>query len=299
MPWQEFIVTDKEKGYRLDQVLALKLPEYSRVRLQGLIKDGQVLVDGKTSKPHHKLRTAENVTLEALPSTIQYPPSSIQPEKIPLDIVYEDESIIVVNKPVGMVTHPAPGNWSGTLVNAILGHCTISSGDILRPGIVHRLDKDTSGLLIVAKNESTHLNLAQQLKNRQLQRKYIALVEGIVEFDEGTVNAPIGRHPHDRKKMAVIHNNTARHAITHYRVLKRLPKQTLLEISLETGRTHQIRVHMAHIGHPIVGDSVYGRRLPYCADRMMLHAFYLGFKHPLTNKLMEFKTDYDMILDKT
>lgn len=292
MPQYEFVVTDKYKGFRLDQFLVAHLPKYSRAHMQEMIKEDQVLVDGKPAKSHHRLHTLEKVSIESLISSAE-PPETVQPEEIPLDIVYEDDSILVINKPAGMVTHPAPGNWSKTLVNAVLYHCSglKITGNLMRPGIVHRLDKDTSGLIIVAKNEESQMSLSNQLKSRQMKRKYACLVEGIVQFDEGTVEAPIGRHPRNRKKMAVVYD-TGRPAVTHYRVIKRFSNQSLLEVSLETGRTHQIRVHMAHIGHPIVGDSLYGRP---SAQRMMLHAFSLSIIHPVTNKPMEFKIDYDII----
>lgn len=294
MSQYEFTATDQDKGLRLDVFLVDRLPKTSRTHIQKLIMDGCILIDGDVNRiPHHKLKMGERLIVHYLP--IHHPPSTIQPEDIPLDIVYEDDSVLVINKPVGMVTHPAPGNWSKTLVNAVLYHCSglKTMGDTIRPGIVHRLDKDTSGLIILAKNEEARMNLSGQLKSRQMKRKYVSMVEGFVQFDEGSVDAPIGRHPRNRKKMAVVYDR-GRTAVTHYRVLERFPDQTLLELSLDTGRTHQIRVHMAHIGHPVVGDTLYYGH-PSSAKRMMLHAFFLKFSHPVSNEPMEFKIDYDII----
>jgi len=216
-------------------------------------------------------------------------PVDVQAQDIPLDILYEDEDIIVINKPQGMVVHPAAGNYNSTLVNALLHHCRDLSGinGEMRPGIVHRIDKDTSGVLVVAKNDHSHVNLAQQIKDKTAVRKYIALVEGDIKEDAGTIDAPIGRHPVYRKKMAVVPGG--RRAVTHFKVLERFGRYTLIEARLETGRTHQIRVHMAYIGHPVVGDPVYGyKRQSFNLNGQLLHAQCLGFKHPRTGRYMEF-----------
>jgi len=273
-----FEVTDEEAGVRLDVFLAQEHPDLTRSRVQKLIRENMVTVNGLPRRASYRLRPGDQIKL-----TVPDPAApQVLPEPIPLDIYYEDPEVIVVHKPPGMVVHPAVGNYQGTLVNALLYHCTNLSGinGLLRPGIVHRLDKDTAGLLMVAKTDRSHRWLAEQLKEHKVKRAYTALVYGNVQQDQGTVSAPIGRHPVERKKMAV----TSRHgkpAVTHFRVLQRYGTYTLLELHLETGRTHQIRVHMAYIGHPVVGDLKYGRARPHRGlAGQFLHAHTLGFLHP-------------------
>ncbi len=283
------IITPDEAGIRLDRVLDERLPEYTRSRIQGMIEDGCVTVGNSTVRASYKAKCGDEILL-AIPELKE---PDIIPEEIPLSIVYEDEDMLVVNKPQGMVVHPAAGNYNGTLVNALLAYC----GDTLsgingekRPGILHRIDKDTSGLLMVAKNDMAHQGLAEQIKEHSLTRAYMALVHGGFRDDSGTVNLPIGRHPVDRKKMAVTYRNS-REAVTHYRVIERFPKYTLVECRLETGRTHQIRVHMSHMGHPIVGDPVYGaRKEQFSLNGQLLHAWQIGFIHPRTGEYMEFSS---------
>lgn len=279
-------VAADDKGKRLDKFLAEEFSkEFSRSYLQKLLKDGKVLLNGSVPKRHHIVETGEYVEI-----TVPRPEESvIKAEKIPLDIVYEDEYLLVVNKSQGMVTHPAPGNYTGTLVNALLGHCHDLSGigGVLKPGIVHRLDKGTSGLLVVAKTDEVHRKLARQFKNKTTKRVYMALVKGRVELDHGTIELPIGRSVRDRKKMAVkFEDEKSKSAITHYKVIKRFKDFTLLECVLGTGRTHQIRVHLSYIGHPILGDEKYGSKGRFSMP--MLHAALIGFTHPATKKFMEF-----------
>lgn len=275
---------------RLDAFLASKMPELSRNAAQKLIDDGFVLKDGKPLKKNHKVAEGEvfEVTLPEVKET------ETSAEDIPLQVVYEDDDVIVINKPKGMVVHPAAGHESGTLVNALLHHCGDSLSGIggeRRPGIVHRIDKDTSGLIIAAKNDSAHRRLASQLKDHSLFRVYDALVVGNIKTDGGTINAPIGRHPLDRKKMAVTQKNS-RDAITHYEVLSRYDGVTHVRCRLETGRTHQIRVHMASIGHPVLGDTVYGSKKPYKGlEGQCLHASELRFLHPATGKIVTVSTE--------
>ncbi len=280
---------DEDDSQRLDAFLAKELDDISRSYVQKLIKDNLVSVNDKCVKSSYIVNEGDNIILHLpKPKNLE-----IKPEDIPLDIVFEDKDIVIVNKPQGMVVHPAPGNYSGTLVNALLYKIdSLSSiNGIIRPGIVHRLDKDTSGLLIIAKNDKAHKALSDDLKNRNVKRIYISLVHGELSKDTGTINKPIGRHPVDRKRMAVIAKNS-KEAITHYKVLEKYNNYTLLEASLETGRTHQIRVHMAYINHPIVGDPVYSRRKnEFNLDKQMLHAYKLGFIHPRTGLYMEFETD--------
>lgn len=283
----EFTAQGQDIGKRLDVCLNEMLKEYSRSFIQRLVKEGNILVNGKNVKPNYRIR--ENDTIKIIippPENI-----SVEPQKIELDIIYEDNDIAVINKPQGMVVHPAPGNYTGTLVNALLYHCDNLSGinGKIRPGIVHRIDKDTSGLLVIAKNDLAHRNLAKQIQDKTAFRVYWAIVERNIKQDKGTINAPIARHPVDRKKMAVVYAPSSREAITHYKVLERFGDYTLVEAKLETGRTHQIRVHMAHIGHPIVGDPVYGsRKQKFNLNGQALHAIKLGLIHPSTNEYMEF-----------
>jgi 23S rRNA pseudouridine1911/1915/1917 synthase len=293
-----FKVIDEDRK-RLDVYLAENLPQVSRSYVQKLIKENRVLVNGKSTKSRIKTEPGMVITVDLPePETL-----SVNPQNIPLDIVYEDQDIIIVNKPKDMVVHPAPGNWDNTLVNALLYHCDDLSdiNGVIRPGIVHRIDKDTSGLIAAAKNNAAHQSLACQLKEHTMERIYEAVVEGIIAEDKGTIKAPIGRHPSDRKKMAVIPDK-GRHAVTHYEVLSRLKGVTHVRCSLETGRTHQIRVHMAYIRHPVYGDPVYGRSSRKAGTNgQMLHARFLKLKHPSTGEAMEFEAplpeDFIKLLD--
>lgn len=283
------IYVDECDGERLDSYLAKELDQVSRSFMQKLIKEGLVQVNEKLVKPSYIVEEGDYIKVEfPKPKKLE-----IIPEDIPLDIIFQDKDIVIINKPQDMVVHPAPGNYSGTLVNGLLFHIdTLSSiNGVIRPGIVHRLDKDTSGLLVVAKNDKAHRFLSEELKERKIKRSYISLVHGVLKSDEGTIDAPIGRHPKDRKKMAVTSKNS-KEAISHYKVLDRYDNYTLVEVDLKTGRTHQIRVHMAHINYPIVGDPVYSRgKNEFGLDKQMLHAYKLGFIHPSTKEYMEFKAD--------
>ena len=279
------LLTADRSGERADAALARLAPDLTRSAAQRLLEEGRVLREGRPLRKNDKLQAGDVLALD-LPEP---QPVALEPEDIPLDIVYEDNDLLVINKPKGLVVHPAAGHWSGTLVNALLYHCRDSLSGIngeLRPGIVHRIDKNTSGLLIVAKHDFAHQALAAQLQDHTLARTYVCLVVGGVREDSGVIDAPIGRHPTDRKKMAVTDKNS-RHAVTHWRVLERFPGYTLLECRLETGRTHQIRVHMAYRNHPIVGDTVYGRPKPELGqDSQCLHARALTFRHPRTGETM-------------
>lgn len=273
----------ESNGIRIDKYLAEK-QELSRVTVQRLIEEGNILVNGKKAKPSYAVQVGDEVIIQ-MPEVKE---TDLTPQNIPLDIIYEDNDIIVVNKAKGMVVHPAVGNPDGTLVNAIMAHCKGNLSGIggeLRPGIVHRLDKDTSGLLIIAKNDKAHLRISEQIQNRQVKKTYLALVKGIVPENEATIKMPIGRSTKDRKKMAV--TPKGKEAITHFKVLERFEKYTYLEVNIETGRTHQIRVHMAEIGHPVVGDMVYSNgKNEFQIEGQMLHAYRLEFKHPITEKEM-------------
>ena len=279
-------VEQEMAGERLDKFLSLLLPDQSRSYLQKLIKEGLVQVNGQGSKPGARLEASDEIWVE-LPELID---PEILPEDIPLDILYEDESLLFVNKPKGMVVHPSPGHFSGTLVNAVMYYCKgelSGINGILRPGIVHRIDKDTTGVLVVCKTDQAHRAVAEQLKVHSITRVYRAIVHGVIGDDEGTVDAPIGRHPTDRKRMAVNEKNGKR-AVTHYRVLERFGKYTYIECRLETGRTHQIRVHMASIHHPLLGDTVYGPgRDKGRLEGQVLHAMTLGLKHPVTGQYLQ------------
>ncbi|RJX22674.1 MAG: RluA family pseudouridine synthase [Desulforudis sp.] len=289
------VVGDDDAGLRLDAFLAVQNLQLTRSRIQNLIRDELVTVNENPSKTGYRVRTGDVLTMVIPePETLQ-----MLPEPIPLDIYYEDGDLIVVNKARGMVVHPGAGHFCGTLVNALLHHCSDLSGinGILRPGIVHRLDKDTSGLLMVAKNDATHLALATQLQERTVQRNYLALVYGRPRQERGTVRTLIGRHPQERKRMAVNVRN-GKEAVTHYQVARVYRGYTLLRLKLETGRTHQIRVHMTHIGHPLVGDLVYGRARPALGlEGQFLHAETLGFVHPSTGEHLAFTAPLPAELD--
>ncbi|NLY77333.1 MAG: RluA family pseudouridine synthase [Tissierellia bacterium] len=286
MDYFEIQVKDDE-GIRLDSYVTEKVEDVSRSYASNLIKEGLILVNGEKKKPKYIVKAGDIIQIQ-LPVKESLEPVA---EEIPLDIVYEDKDILIVNKPKGLVVHPAPGSKSQTLVNALLNYTKdlSSINGPIRPGIVHRLDKDTSGLLVVAKNNLAHENLVKQLKKHQIKREYIALVHGVIDRDKATINAPIGRHPRDRIKMAVTNINS-KEAITHYTVLERYDDYTYVELSLETGRTHQIRVHMAYINHPVVGDPLYTRRKNEFGIRtQMLHAKKIGLKHPSTGEYVEFE----------
>ncbi len=284
------IIACERDGARLDAFLAESLPELSRSFIAGLIDSGSVTLRGKKLKKSYKTAAGDDFALD-LPEPHKL---EVSAEDIPLDIVYEDNDVIVVNKPKGMVVHPAPGHSGGTLVNALLNHCGDSLSGIngvIRPGIVHRIDKDTSGLVIAAKNDAAHKFLADQLKDHSLSRVYEAVLVGNLREDSGTVDAPIGRHPTDRKKQAVTEKNS-RAAVTHWEVIARYPGFTHARMRLETGRTHQIRVHMAHIGHPVLGDTVYGSKKPVPGlEGQCLHAKKLRFIHPATKEPVELECD--------
>lgn len=284
------IVTENETGVRIDKLLASRLGAMTRSHIQKLINDDCVTVSDKTVKTNYKVKYGDTIGI-TLPEPTKI---DVQPEDVPLDIVYEDQYMLVVNKPQGMVVHPAPGSYNNTLVNALLHHCgTELSGinGVLRPGILHRIDKDTSGLLLVAKCDAAHTGLAEQIKEHSLTRAYLALVHGGFSEDGGTINLPIGRHPADRKKMTVTYKNS-RSAVTHYSVLERLGRYSFVECVLETGRTHQIRVHMSHKGHPIVGDKTYGaKKEEFSLNGQLLHAYKIGFIHPIYKEYMEFTSE--------
>ena len=283
-----FQVKPSEAGQRIDRYLSEKLPDLTRSYLQKLIGEGFVLQKGKPVKNGTKTLAGEQIEV-TVPEAEE---PKILPEDIPLDILYEDADVILVNKPKDMVVHPAAGHYSGTLVNALMYHCRDGLSGIngvLRPGIVHRIDKDTTGVLVVCKNDKAHNALAEQLKEHTITRRYRAIVCGNLKEDEGTVDAPLGRHPQDRKKMAIVRQG-GRQAVTHYRVLERFGSYTYIECRLETGRTHQIRVHMASLGHPLLGDEVYGRtKSPFHLEGQTLHAMVLGFQHPTTGEYVEFE----------
>lgn len=280
---KEYIV--EENGKRLDSYVASQDEEITRTATQRLIEQGHILVNGKKQKVSYKVSKGDIISIEE----VKAQPIELKAQEIPIEIIYEDNDIIVVNKPKGMVVHPANGNPDGTLVNAIMAICKDSLSGIggeIRPGIVHRLDKDTSGLLIVAKNDKAHVNMSEQIKNHEVKKTYIALVRGIVKENEATIDMPIGRSTSDRKKMAVTKNG--KNAVTHIKVLKRYDKYTLLQVNIETGRTHQIRVHLSHIGYPIVGDCTYSNgKNEFGIVGQCLHSKLLEFKHPITGKEMK------------
>lgn len=280
------IYVDEEDNERIDLYLSHEIKDISRSYIQKLIKEGLVKVNNKTVKSKYNVSEGDYIQVY-LPEPKKL---EIEPENLPIDIIFEDEDLAIVNKPQGMVVHPAPGNYNGTLVNALLYHLGSLSNinGIIRPGIVHRIDKDTSGLLMVAKNNLAHEELSKQLKAHTINRIYNALVDGNIKEEKGTINASIGRHPVDRKKMTVTDINS-REAVTHFKVLERFMKYTLIEAKLETGRTHQIRVHMSFINHPVTGDPVYGgKNQRFKTKGQLLHAKTIGFIHPRTRKYMEF-----------
>lgn len=286
-----FQVTEEYEEERIDKYISMLIDSLSRSFLQKLLKDGKVLVNGEPVKQNYRLREGDEVSFD-LPPAVE---PDILPENIPLDILYEDEDVLVVNKPKGMVVHPAAGHYSHTLVNALMYHCRGSLSGIngvMRPGIVHRIDRDTTGSLLVCKNDAAHLSIAAQLKEHSIVRRYRAVVYGVIEEEEGTVDLPVGRDPRDRKRMAAGVKN-GKEAVTHYRVLQRFKGFTYIECRLETGRTHQIRVHMEAAGHPLLGDEVYCRgipgngKLPCHLQGQTLHAMILGFRHPRTGEYVE------------
>jgi 23S rRNA pseudouridine1911/1915/1917 synthase len=282
----QFHIDAEYDNERIDKVIAALNEEWSRSKVQQWIKNGLVTVNDQHVKANYKC-SAGDIVVVRLPEP---EPLHVEPENIPLDIYYEDADVLVVNKPRGMVVHPAPGHMRGTLVNALLAHCTDLSGinGVLRPGIVHRIDKDTSGLLMVAKNDTAHQSLVDQLVKKTVTRKYKAIVHGVIPHDYGTIDAPIGRDKRDRKKMTVTEEN-GKEAVTHFRVLERFRHYTFVECQLETGRTHQIRVHMKYIGYPLAGDPQYGPKKTLPIDGQALHAGVLGFTHPRTGEYLEFE----------
>lgn len=282
---EKYKIGEENVNYRIDKLIPILNKDITRAMAQKLLEDGKILVDGKKVKSSYKVKLDDEVYIE-IPEAKE---TEIIEEDIPLDVLYEDEYIIAVNKPKGMVVHPANGNYTGTLVNALLYRCKNSLSGIggeIRPGIVHRLDKDTSGVIIVAKCDKAHLNLSEQIKNHEVKKTYIALVRGIVQNDEATIDMPIARSKKDRKKMDIDKNG--KNAITHFKVLKRFDGYTLLKVNIETGRTHQIRVHLMRVGYPIVGDTVYSNgKNPFNVTGQMLHAKIIEFKHPITGENMK------------
>ncbi len=285
-----FVIDDTQKGIRADKFLSTFIPQITRSALQGYIADGSVTVNNMPVSKNYKTKIGDKIEVN-IPDPV---PLEATAENIPLDIIYEDNDLIVVNKPKGMVVHPAAGNYTGTLVNALLYHCKGSLSGIngvLRPGIVHRIDKNTSGLLIVAKNDQAHKGLAEQIKEHSFTRQYETVVYGNIKDDDGTVNQPIGRNPSDRKKMAVTATNS-KEAVTHFKVLERFNQFTHLVVTLETGRTHQIRVHMAYLNHPVAGDDVYGpKKIITKLNGQCLHARKIGFIHPISGEYLEFTSE--------
>ena len=285
---ENFKLISDASDIRIDLYISKQLTQYSRSFVQKLIDDKHVTVNGKNVKTNYKLKLNDVIEI-----TVPEPKKlDVIPQDIDIDVVYEDDDIIIVNKQKNMVVHPAVGNYDGTLVNALLSYCDGKLSDIngvIRPGIVHRIDKDTTGILVVAKNNNAHEKLSDLFKVHDIKRKYVAIVDGVLKRDAGVIDAPIGRHPNDRKKMAINIKN-GRNAVTHFKVLERFKNQTLVELTLETGRTHQIRVHMASIGHPVMGDLVYGKNnKKYNLEGQVLHAKILGFVHPRTGEYVEFE----------
>lgn len=296
MERERFFVSEEEEGIRLDVFAAEQLNSFSRSYIQKLIKDQMVLVNGSVEKSKYQVRTGDEIEIN-IPKATEL---DIKPQKIPLEVVYEDADLLVINKPKGMVVHPAPGNYENTLVNGLLEYCKgqlSSINGVIRPGIVHRIDKDTSGLLMVAKNNEAHRSLAEQLREHSITRRYHALVMGNIKENQATVDAPIGRHPVDRLKMTVIQGG--REAVTHFNVLERFFDYTHIEARLETGRTHQIRVHLSYIQHPLLGDDLYGGKTnKFNLQGQTLHAKILGFQHPTRKKYMEFDTELPSYFQK-
>lgn len=286
---KEINIISEDEGIRVDAWLTSKLEDLSRTYIQKLVNDGMITVNDKAIKTNYKVKAGDEVRV-VIPEPRKL---EVTPEKIKIEIIYEDDDIIIVNKPKGMVVHPAAGNYSGTLVNALMAYCgdrLSNINGVIRPGIVHRIDKDTSGILVVAKNNQAHEKLSAGLKATKLKRVYETIVQGVIVEESGTIDAPIGRHEVDRKKMSV-NTRTGKRAVTHFKVLERFNNATYLEVRLETGRTHQIRVHMAYIGHPVIGDKIYGgKQQKYNIEGQALHAKTLGFHHPTTGKYMEFTT---------
>lgn len=286
MQEERFQIAENENQKRIDRLLAEKIPTLSRSYIQKLMKEQQIFVNERPVKANYKVSAGDSVTV-VIPELKE---PDIVPENIPLDVLYEDADILIVNKPKGMVVHPAAGHYSGTLVNALMYYCKEDLSGIngvMRPGIVHRIDMDTTGSILVCKNDTAHQKMAEQFKVHDMKRVYHAIVHGVISEDEGTIEGPIGRHPIDRKKMCINHKN-GKPAVTHYRVLKRFSKFTYVECQLETGRTHQIRVHMASIHHPLLGDTVYGpSKCPFPLQGQTLHAKILGIHHPVTGEYLE------------
>lgn len=281
-----FLTEEQDRGERLDRYLSRQLPEFTRSYLQKLIKDQLVFLDDKPQKANCRLKIAQTVTVNIPPAK----ETLLLPEQIPLDILYEDSDLLIVNKPKGMVVHPSAGHETGTLVNAVMYHCKGSLSGIngeIRPGIVHRIDKDTTGSLVICKNDESHVCIAEQIKEHSIKRIYRGIVSGHLREMSGRIEGNIGRHPTDRKKMALV-SRGGKPAITHYRLLRQLKTASYMEFQLETGRTHQIRVHMASIGHPLLGDPMYGsQKNPYHLNGQALHAMIIGFNHPRTGEYME------------
>ena len=300
MEEQMTIIVAEGAGVRLDKYLAINLSEYTRSFIQKQIENGGILVNGKVVNNKYQVKSGDTIEI-TIPEPVEV---DIIAEDIPIDIVYEDNDLLIVNKPQNMVVHPAPGNYTGTLVNALLYHCKDGLSGIngeIRPGIVHRIDKDTSGLLMIAKNDRAHLGLSELLKDHNITRKYQAIVYGKPKLEHGFIELPIARSPQDRKKMAIVQGG--REAKTEYRVLETFKNFSLVELTLYTGRTHQIRVHMKHIGHPLLGDPVYGpSKMVFGLTGQMLHAKVLGFKHPITGEEMYFESElpsyFQAVIDK-
>ncbi|MFJ7933071.1 RluA family pseudouridine synthase [Sporosarcina sp. NPDC096371] len=294
----EIVITEEHANNRIDKALTMVNPDWSRTQVQQWLKDGLVLVGGVQVKPNYKVKQGDTIAVdEPIPEELD-----VVAEDLDLDIIYEDKDVLVVNKPRGIVVHPAPGHATGTVVNGLMHHCKDLSGinGVLRPGIVHRTDKDTSGLLMVAKNDQAHVSLVNQLVAKSVTRVYQALVHGHIPHDNGTIDAPIGRDQRDRQSMAIV--DKGKHAVTHFKVLERFGDYTLVECRLETGRTHQIRVHMKYIGYPLVGDPKYGPKKTIEFGGQVLHAGTLGFNHPATGEYMEFSSpqpaDFQALIEK-
>jgi 23S rRNA pseudouridine1911/1915/1917 synthase len=298
MEKMEHIILKDQKGDRIDKVISSLDPEWSRTQVQQWIKEGHAIVNGQIVKTNYKCTMNDKIEI-SIPEPEEL---DVVPEEMDLEIFYEDKDVLVVNKPSGMVVHPAPGHANGTLVNGLMAHCKDLSGinGVLRPGIVHRIDKDTSGLLMVAKNDMAHESLVNQLVEKTVTRKYKAIVHGVIPHDFGTIDAPLGRDPKERQSMTVVDNG--KHAVTHFNVLERFKDFTFIECQLETGRTHQIRVHMKYIGYPLAGDPKYGPKKTLDIDGQALHAGILGFIHPRTKEYLEFEAplpaDFEDLLDK-